>query len=119
MVTIVMIDYKRATVGYSALPGGCDLNFYFYFLVAWQHSHGLNEGDMGPTAKGTPRERHTSRSTQQKDPSPLPLQICLILIINYLHCQIRICVSCLFGETGASIMGVQEPLTSKGTRILL
>ena len=30
--------------------------------------------------------------------------ICLILIINYLHCQIQICVSCLFGETGASII---------------
>ena len=27
--------------------------------------------------------------------------ICLILIINHLHCQIQICVSCLFGETGA------------------
>ena len=39
--------------------------------------------------------------------------ICLILIINYSHCQIQICVSCLFGETGASIMGVQEPLTSR------
>ena len=28
--------------------------------------------------------------------------ICLILIIDYLHCQIRICVSCLFGETGGA-----------------
>ena len=36
--------------------------------------------------------------------------ICLILILNYLHCQIQICMS---GETGASIMGVQEPLISK------
>jgi hypothetical protein len=26
------------------------------------------------------------------------------------------CVSCLLGETGASIMGVQEPLASKGTK---
>jgi hypothetical protein len=41
--------------------------------------------------------------------------ICLILINNYLHCQIQICVSCLFGEARASITGVQEPLTSKGT----
>jgi hypothetical protein len=26
------------------------------------------------------------------------------------------CVSCLLGETGALIMGVQEPLASKGTQ---
>ena len=45
--------------------------------------------------------------------------ICLILIIDYLHCQIQICMSCLFGETGASIIGVQEPLTSKGYLIIL
>ena len=29
---------------------------------------------------------------------------CLILINHYLHCQIQICMSCLFGETGASII---------------
>ena len=40
--------------------------------------------------------------------------ICLILSNNYLLCQIQICMSCLFSETGASIMGVEEPLTSKG-----
>src|ERR1700734_1826727 len=32
----------------------------------------------------------------------------------YLHYLTQKCVSCLLGETGASIMGVQEPLASKG-----
>ena len=32
MVTAGMIDYKRATVGYNALPGGCDLNFFIFIF---------------------------------------------------------------------------------------
>ena len=34
---------------------------------------------------------------------------CFILFYYHLHCQIQICMSCLFGETGASII-----LASKG-----
>ena len=36
----------------------------------------------------------------------------------YLHCQIQICVSCLFGETGASIMGVRQARGSLGYSII-
>ena len=52
MVTTGMIDYKRATVGYNALPGGCDLILFFFFSGA----DSIIEGAIGPTAKGIPRE---------------------------------------------------------------
>ena len=36
MVTTGMIDYKRATVGYSGLPCGCALNFFLFSGAAAQ-----------------------------------------------------------------------------------
>jgi hypothetical protein len=38
----------------------------------------------------------------------------LFIYYCYLHYLMQKCMSCLLGETGASIMGVQEPLASKG-----
>ena len=64
--------YKRATVGYSGLPGGCDLILFFFFSGA----DSIIEGAIGPTAKGSPREhareQNASRSAQLLPPRPLP-----------------------------------------------
>ena len=40
---------------------------------------------------------------------------CLILIYYYLHCQIQICMSCLFGETGVSIILANKGILLKNT----